>query len=315
MKPTLTLLLNFLVAFCASQNLPSYKIVYNVGVPVDSVTTNYEVFVMDMNGENKTNITNNPDVAWAYYAYKNRLFFISDRDTCYRCYYLYETGASGNNPKKISTLQLEDSWMGSRNNGKELVVSGRIGKSIRAQLFIIDTDTGAFSQITNDTLAMHRDPTFSPDGKHIVFAYKKNRKDRNSHEELYSMDADGKNLKQLTFYPKNDPFLKDFGYKAGPPKWHPTKNFISYQSQQNGKYSLYAVTPDGSKHWKLTENPQEEGWHDWSPDGRWLAIEFYDDKTKQFSIALMDWETKEVKLLTDDNIRLQHAPVFVTDQN
>ena len=313
MKTILTMLSFFSVALCTSQNGPSYKIAYNVGVPVDSVTTNYEVFVMGINGENKTNITNNPDVAWTYYAHKKRLFFISDRDTCYRCYYLYETDPSGNKPKKISGLQLEDSWMGSRKNGKELVVSGRIGKSIRAQLFLIDTDTGASLQITNDTLAMHRDPTFSPDGGQIVFAYKKDRKDRNSHEELYIMDADGKNLKQLTFYPQNDPFLNEYGYKAGPPRWHPTENFISYQSQQNGKYSLYAVTPDGSKHWKLTENQQEEGWHDWSSDGKWLAIEFYDDKTKQFSIGLMNWETKEVKTLTDNSIRLQHAPVFVTN--
>jgi TolB protein len=46
---------------------------------------------------------------------------------------------------------------------------------------------------------------------------------------------------------------------------------------QNGKYSLYSVSLDGQKQWKLTNNPQNEGWHSWSPDGKWLAIELFDN--------------------------------------
>src|SRR5690606_16186840 len=68
-----------------------YSIAYNIHENDTIHKNNYEVMTMNMDGSSKKNITNNPDVAWTYYAYKNRLFFISDRDTCSRCFFLYET--------------------------------------------------------------------------------------------------------------------------------------------------------------------------------------------------------------------------------
>ena len=124
-----------------------YKIAYNVAQ--DSKNDDYEVYSMNLDGTERKNITNHKDVAWTYYAWKKRLFFISDRDACKRCYFLYEMDANGNNIKKISDLRLEDSWMGSRNNGKEMIVSGRIGTETRFQLFIIDLQTGKYRQLTN----------------------------------------------------------------------------------------------------------------------------------------------------------------------
>lgn len=63
--------------------------------------------------------------------------------------------------------------MDTRYNGKEIIVSGRIGNDVRFQLFIINTATGEFNQITNDTAVIYRDPVFSEDGNQIVCIYKK----------------------------------------------------------------------------------------------------------------------------------------------
>ncbi|MBK8965434.1 MAG: PD40 domain-containing protein [Lewinellaceae bacterium] len=289
--------------------LDNLKIAYNV--LVDSANDNYDVFTMNSDGTGKQNITRHPDVAWTYFAWKNRLFFISDRDTCRRCYFLYETDAGGRNPRKVTGLQLEDSWMSSRNDGRELVVTGRIGKAIRMQLFLVNTETGAFRQLTNDTAALHRDPLFSPDGQQLVFAYKKNRRDRNAIEELYSMHVDGSGMRQLTHFPAADTTAPWHSYHAGPPRWNQRENFISYQSFQNGKYSLYAVAPDGSRQWKLTENTFDEGWHDWSPDGRWLFVETFDTDQTQFAIHRINWNSRELLRLTDTTYKYQQAPVVL----
>jgi TolB protein len=304
----LTALLLGLLACTSSRksSLDNWKIAYNV--LVDEANDNYDVFIMNADGSQKQNITKHTDVAWTYYAWKNRLFFISDRDTCRRCYFLYETDASGQNPRKVTDLQLEDSWMSSRNEGREMAVAGRIGKSVRYQLFLVDTKTGAFRQLTNDTAALHRDPLFSPDGQQIVFAYKTKRRDRNEIEELYSMQLDGSSMRRLTQYPPNDTTAKWHSYHAGPPRWNQRESFISYQSFQNGKYSLFAVKPDGSRQWKLTENSFNEGWHDWSPDGRWLFVETFDTDQTQFDIHRMNWETKDLLLLTDSTYVYQQAP-------
>ena len=288
----------------------SYQIAYNIHVP-DTSKDDWEVMVMNMDGTNKRNISNHKDVAWAYYAYKNKLFMISDRDTAYRNYFLYETDARGSYFKKVTDLRLEDSWMSSRNNGSEMIVTGRIGKDIRFQLFLVDLQSGSWKQITHDTAARYGDPCFSPDGKQIVFSYKKEKRNRNTHEELFIMNADGSGMRQLTHYPEDNISAKGFGYKAGSARWHPTEHFISYVSMQDGRNSIFAITPDGKRHWKLTNNKHGEGWHDWSPDGKWLAYNSSDIEEKQYHITLRNWKTKEEKQLTDNTYKSQQAPVFL----
>jgi TolB protein len=53
-------------------------------------------------------------------------------------------------------------------------------------------------------------------------------------------------MRRQTHYPEGDTFAGRFGYKAGPPIWNAAENFVSYQSKQAGKYSLYAVDLDGT---------------------------------------------------------------------
>jgi TolB protein len=125
------------------------------------------------------------------------------------------------------------------------------------------------------------------------------------------MNADGSEMKQLTHYPEDNVSVKEYGYKAGASRWHPTDNFITYVSKQDGRHSIFAVTPDGSKQWKLTDNMIAEGWHDWSPDGKWLAFNGSDVEESQFHITLMNWQTKEQKQLTDNTYKSQQAPVFL----
>lgn len=288
-----------------------YTVAYNIAVKDSSGKTNYEVFTMNLDGSNSKNITNNKDVAWTYRAYKNTLYFISDRDTCYRCFFLYKTDMHGDNIKKVSNLQVEDSWMDTRNNGTEIIVTGRIGKEVRYQLFIINTVDGTFKQLTNDTTAYYRDPAFSPDGKQIAFVYRKDKRDKSQNDEIFIMNSDGSEKRQLTNYPKDNISYKSNGYKAGATHWHPTENFISYISVQDGRHNIFAVTPDGKKQWKLTENNFSEGWHDWSTDGKLLVFDKSNEDESQYHIMLMNWKTKEVKQLTDSKYPFQQSPVFL----
>ncbi len=294
---------------CNGDSQPELLIAYNVLENAD--TDDYDIYVMNLDGSGKRNITNHPDVAWVYYAWKDKLYFISDRDTCKRCYFLYEMDAGGEGLRKVTDIQLEDSWMGSRLNGKELVVDGRISPEVRHQLFLVDVATGDYQQLTHDTSALHRDPLFTPDGRHIIFAYKKNWRDRSSHEELWIMEADGKHPRPLTHYPPSDTSAGRFAYHAGPPRWHHTEGFVSYPSKQQGKYALFAIYPESGKpSFRLTDFPQNEFWHDWSPDGKWLAVEMFPDENTPSDIYLVNWKSKELKQLTSSE-GYEQAPVFV----
>jgi len=288
----------------------SLLIAYNVHIP-DTTREDYEVMIMNFDGSEKKNVSNNPGIDWTYEAVDDSLLFISDRDTCYRCFFLYKAGTDGSSPRRVSNLQLEDSWMSGPRDGQELIVTGRVGKQVRHQLFLLDMNSGDYRQLTQDTAARFGDPCFSPDGSKIAFSYKKNRRDRSTHEELYLMNDDGTGMTQLTRYPEDNPSAKEYGYRAGAARWHPTENFISYVSLQDGRHSHFAVATDGSKQWKLTDSKLAEGWHDWSPDGKWLVFNSSDWEETQYHITLMNWETKEAKQLTDSTYKAQQSPVFI----
>lgn len=265
---------------------------------------------MNMDGSDKRNISNSKGVDWVYYAYRDKVYFISDRDTTHRMYFLYEMDAYGNNIRKVTELRLEDSWLGSRKEGKELVVAGRIGKEVRHQLFLVDTETGSYSPLAHDTIASFNSPIFSPDGNKIVFRYRKNKRNFQTEKtELWMMDADGNNMKQLTFFPQNDTTAKWHDFHAGSPFWEPNQNVISYMSMQKANYSIFTIHPDGTGGKQLTKDDANEGWHAWSPDGQWIVYDGSDLNNEYYDIYLMRSDGSEVKRLTDD-WRTEQAPIF-----
>lgn len=293
------------IAFAQSSN---YRIVYNV--LEDSEKDNYEVYSMNMDGTGKKNLTNTPGVEWVYYAYENKVYYISDMDTCHRCYFLYEMDADGNNKRRITDLQLEDSWMGSRNKGTEMIVTGLVGK-LRQQLFLVDIKTGKYQQLSNDTVSYKNDPVFSPDGNEIILRYRPDRKLRQIvFDELWLLDSKAQPIRQLTNFPKADTTTPWFDYHAGPPQWNSKHRFISYMSRQNRQTQIYATSLDGKKQWQLTKGELSSGWHAWSPDGEWLVMDRSTNEGKNFDIYLMHYATGKITRLSDDP-KTEQAPVFV----
>ncbi len=315
---TLSVILTFVFFSCSEETSKvkeetqiketEYAIIYNV---LADTNDNYEVFSMNMDGSEKKNISNLKGVEWSYYSFMDKVYFISDKDTCQRCaYYLYKTNFKGENPKKVSNIPLADSWMSSRKDGLEFIV--KPNSKIDSAFYIIDLK-GTLIQRLETGFPSSSDPVFIDNGNKVVFrgGTKKSKREEGYKEELYSIDVDGNNLTQLTHYPESDTTAPWYAYKVGPAKLHPTENFISYPSFQNGKYSLFAVTTDGKKQWKLTSNNQNEVYHNWSPDGKWLVTDISDTSESHYDIALIDWKTKEMKILTDTSYKYQQSPNFV----
>ncbi|MBK6936261.1 MAG: hypothetical protein IPH18_04750 [Chitinophagaceae bacterium] len=290
-----------------------YKIVYNV--LEDKSKDNYEIYSMNMDGSDKKNITNTPGVEWVYHAYKDKVYYISDIDTCHRCYFLYEMDTEGNNKRKVTSLQLEDSWMGLYSNGiPTMVVTGRIGSAIRQQFFRINILDGNYTQLTFDTISYKSDPIFLPAGNDIVCRYRPDKSLRKTvPAELWSMNGNGEILHQLTFFPKSDSTTKWYEYHAGPPQWNPKKMFVSYLSKQKGETQIHAVSfmpYRKEKSWQITSGSLSSGWHSWSSDGKWLAMDKATPDEKSYDIYLMNYKTRQETRLTDSE-KYEQAPVIV----
>ena len=296
------------------QSAENYLVAYNTFEPDSFAKDNWEIRIT--NPEDTTisskNILHHPDVAWTYLAHENKIYFISDRDTAYRNFFLYEMASDGSGVKKLADLRLEDSWMDLDPKTSQMIVSARPEPSIRHQLFLINLSDGTYSPLVNDTSFRFQDPVFSPDASQIAFVKSPKSKIEGVFPDVFIMNRDGSSEKQLTHFPADDPAANGYGYKAGALKWHPTDNFISYASSRgNGTY-IFGVSPDGVKNWQISTSGKDEVYHDWSPNGKWFVFDQYQDTiSRQYHVILQNWETKESKILTDTLIKTQLAPVFV----
>ncbi|WP_370087278.1 TolB family protein [Ekhidna sp.] len=314
MKNLTYIILALLLLSCAKkeakQRSKEYRIAYNVWT--DREGDNYEVFTMKLDGSDQANITNLNGVEWTYRAYNDKVLYISDKDTCHRCYFLYETDALGKEHRKIGGPQLRDSWMSTRKGGEEIIVNPRVeGDSA----FYIITRSGELIQKVYTGLPYYSDPFFSPDGSEVVFRGSKKRFKANIgyQDELYIVGADGGNLRQLTYYPEGDTTADWYSYHAGPPYWEPNRNIITYHSKQQGGSYLFQINPDGTGLKKLTPDSILVGWHSWSSDGQLITFDSNsggkDDKMN-FDIFTMNYETGAITQVTTDTL-FEQAPVFV----
>jgi dipeptidyl aminopeptidase/acylaminoacyl peptidase len=129
---------------------------------------------------------------------------------------------------------------------------------------------------------------WSPDGQQIVFT-----SDIAGRFNLWKVSASGGWPIQLT---QSD----DRQYNAG---WSPDGKWIVYQQDRAGDelWDLYAVPSDGGEIINLTNTPaiREQDPH-WSHDGSTIAFAYKPKDGSQYDIALLNWSTRKVQLLTHE---------------
>jgi len=135
--------------------------------------------------------------------------------------------------------------------------SNRAGNN---NIYVMNPDGSDQIRITPDTSNNQR-ADISPDGKQIVFA--SNRAGGGSHFEIFVMNADGSDVRQLTFTPAANTNTW--------PRWSPTGDWIAFQSNVGGAFQIHAIRPDGSAQRQLTDSAINQ-FPAWSPDGTRLAV-------------------------------------------
>jgi Tol biopolymer transport system component/DNA-binding winged helix-turn-helix (wHTH) protein len=181
--------------------------------------------------------------------------------------------------------------------------------------------------LLQDRSVRKTNPIFSPDGKKIAMGIFRS----GMPGSVWLMDADGKNLSQLTTassssvmpawmssdevayitYRQDNAMFSSTNLKTGVERTllpfttdmdftrlSPDGKQIAYNSGKSGIINLWKVTLDGSEPRQLTFDKELMGWPSWSPDGRLLAFEM--KRGDDTHIAVMPSDGGEVTQLTFD---------------
>lgn len=103
----------------------------------------------------------------------------------------------------------------------------------RLPIIVTDIQSGESTDLTPGVLANNETPRWSPDGKQIAFASARGG-EMDQRNDIYVMDADGKNVRNLSLNP-----MEDFD-----PKWSADGRSIVFASLRNGTSQMFEVNLD-----------------------------------------------------------------------
>ena len=156
---------------------------------------------------------------------------------------------------------------------------GADGNAAVAGIFITDIHGNHVRQLTQThTPATTEDhlPSWSPDGKRLVFMRVNNRVDPLFGSAIYTIKADGTDLQLVYRLPVNRP-------GGGEPRWSPDGSRILFSdycvfggacppSTPASGPNLFTIRPNGSGLRKLTDGDSNSYNPGWSPDGKKIVF-------------------------------------------
>jgi Tol biopolymer transport system component/putative intracellular protease/amidase len=227
--------------------------------------------------------------------------FVSTRDGNGEIYVMNADGAEqgSGNPRRLTNNRVWDGYPTWSPDGTQIAYyTYRTEKDWVIQVMDVEgaaQGSGNPRRLT-DSGTCDGAPYWSPDGADEYIrriAYSSDADCTGSHREIYVMDADGGNPRNLT---QND--TDDVSSS-----WSPDSQQIMFASNRDGDNEIYVMNSDGSQVRQLTDNDAEDFMPAWSPISSQIA--FVSDRDGNDEIYVMDVGGAEqgpgsVRRLTDD---------------
>jgi Tol biopolymer transport system component len=162
-----------------------------------------------------------------------------------------------------------------------------------AQVAVVKADGSGFQELTQGT-NNNGFPSYSPDGKQIVFR---------------TLGPEGQGLRVMNLADRSVRTLTD-DYDNFP-LWSPRGDQIVFTRQHEGDFELFSIRPDGRDLRRLTAARGNEGHCAFSPDGEWILFSssrlgfkdeaVYSDSPQPYGeLFIMRYDGTEVRQLTDN---------------
>jgi len=167
------------------------------------------------------------------------------------------------------------------------------------EIYTMNLDGSNQTRLTFET-GYDGGPFFSLDGSKIVFRASRPKTEEQMSDyndlvengyvrptalEIYVMDSDGKNMKQIT----------NLGKASFAPFFHPSGQKIIFSSNYEGDnprdFNLFMINIDGTELERITFNPSFDGFPMFSPDGKYFVFgsNRFNKKESDTNIFIAEW--------------------------
>lgn len=222
---------------------------------------NVDVYSVMPNGDGLRRLTESPsfDACPAYSADGKQIAYCSgDNSSMTGVTEIWVMKQNGKEQRQITHIGGRMTFPDFSPDGTRIAFAGLTPGAASADVFVMNLDGTGLVRLTTNAAADNF-PAWSPDGTSIAFVSA-----RTGRAQVWAMDADGTNQRQLTF---------DAPIKGQLPDWSPDGSKIAYATFDPVLGSdLWVMNADGSNQVQLTNDPDRQVGAAWSPDGKKIAF-------------------------------------------
>jgi len=165
---------------------------------------------------------------------------------------LFNINLDGGGRQQLTNDAAHDSAAAFSPDGTQIVFTTTPPDYFPISIYRMDANGRGRSLITNQAVSRNTAPVWSPDGGRILFL-----SHRDGDVEFYTVDTDGKNVRQLT---RNH----DLDWL---PNWSPDGVHILFLSGRDGDSAVYLMEINGGSPQRLTPYPANDIFAAWQPGG------------------------------------------------
>ena len=228
-----------------------------------------ELFVMDMDGSNLRQLTNEHALAMspAWDPSGEKLLYTSFRTRVPDLFEIDVFSRSARQITKSANLEVSPHYLLGRDR---IVLSLSEGNG--SSIVVVDRNGMINKRLTPASGAIDVSPTISPDGSQVAFC-----SNRGGGPQIYIMGSDGSAPRRMSFVSSN---------YCTSPAWSPKGDKIAFVCRSDAGFNMFVSGVDGSNPFQLTSGGDNED-PDWSPDGRYLAFATTYGHRGVFNLAIM----------------------------